>query len=1366
MEVGHPEQIFLSEDKTLRAVLNDRKGILSIFITSTGDCIWMGQDELFINARTCQFNVEGNKIEFKSKTDEGWIFDIKTKTCTNILNGQFEQINNNINNNNYGSAQNYERTVYIRSHENQTINATKNSTTLRPTRPRNSVRRPKSASHARTNNITNTQKVNHKRAATPINNRNGSGVGSRRKVVYRPSSSSTFRRRSKRPSSAKPRIPSRDNNKRNNNSVQRGDSYSWLKGENNNNNNSTNLGHYNIGEMPARLLTANGSILHIYGGSQNNSKYRNDNSGAKTFGSKSMHNINSNGKSVKSRRRKGPWDKMEKEEQYMKIIQLRQTATKAEGELKLMKAKVARLERQAKKKDEQVETTLGKAAAAITAALTRDAEGNNTNIGSNNGTPAIVDTSNAKLVARLQRQIYALTDRLKSKDLEIKEMKREQRSIRLNETLIELEEYKEEVTRLKEMLDYRVNLPIPIERENNLDTRTEKGVNGYVNEFKDTIRVLKVQRTHVVKENQRLSDKVLELEEALGSRAHFKMTVKKKKSSMKNKKSTHENNSRIKARKKKIKINGKINRVNYKSNRVGSNNNKANTLPWLKKIINSLQSVAAERRVPYSVAVDDLQALLVVCEETPNDFRDEYNSEKAKNDSLVSINGLLQSLQTLDHEISLTDVHNLIKELNMTSNISNDLIHYSILVDCLMDPPIDHFDPHDLNNLRATDVTNNGNYHSSKELEAIIRAQQEQLRMQNSQVSTLDATVRRLELQNKKLHLKIKERELEMPISPERKSITQNTNMIVTVNSTVKQGNNNLNDTIKTANESMSLSEERNNSKSIKNTNSGNKTTSASFNAGFSRKGRRQNKIDVDTSQKLKFSPLPPSRATENEESQMREQVQSSGSQEYLKDHQAVLDRRRALLEKRRRLELDVIKQSEDRRKERLKAIEACQKDDVRRKNIAKEMENSLRKNGHDMTSVGMPLHSDQRGVNNIKSKIDNFDGENWINENQTTNDDKPVKLTAVEGMEPARQRQKESKKLKLAEQTQDNFDSKEAKNNESVANKNITKISDELDASLKELLKLAIISGSFAQEASRKENNGRISIDHLKSSMDMVKGEENLNSAQIDAFVHKLDANRDHYVDYRELLYFVYGAKILPESVKLHSSKDEIDASSDKNTNGDEVEEDNNASNDILLSATTSNNIERQKVEQKFRESATATELKEKFVGLINSENASDFREIFEIIDVGKSGTVARDDFFKIFSDIEFDISKDVQNSLLNYFDKDGNGSINYRAFLRLCTDSADIEQNEVDSSMQAPEKVEKESSITSDNDGNDHVNHFNGNSGVENVQSMLNKIDKDGEGSVSIKELQYVDDDKSGYEDDFQQSDSDYVYDDDFEE
>ena len=63
-----------------------------------------------------------------------------------------------------------------------------------------------------------------------------------------------------------------------------------------------------------------------------------------------------------------------------------------------------------------------------------------------------------------------------------------------------------------------------------------------------------------------------------------------------------------------------------------------------------------------------------------------FNSKQADfTNSLISINGFLQSLQALDHQISKVDVHYLIKELNLSSNISNDLICYDIFLDSLVD---------------------------------------------------------------------------------------------------------------------------------------------------------------------------------------------------------------------------------------------------------------------------------------------------------------------------------------------------------------------------------------------------------------------------------------------------------------------------------------------------------------------------------------------------------------------------------------------------------------------------------------------------------------------------------------------------------
>ena len=57
----------------------------------------------------------------------------------------------------------------------------------------------------------------------------------------------------------------------------------------------------------------------------------------------------------------------------------------------------------------------------------------------------------------------------------------------------------------------------------------------------------------------------------------------------------------------------------------------------------------------------------------------------------------------------------------------------------------------------------------------------------------------------------------------------------------------------------------------------------------------------------------------------------------YLEDHQAVLNRRRALLEKRRKLESDVIQQSEKRRQDRLQAMKAEKKMTIEEKRLQRK---------------------------------------------------------------------------------------------------------------------------------------------------------------------------------------------------------------------------------------------------------------------------------------------------------------------------------------------------------------------------------------------------------------------------------------------
>ena len=127
------------------------------------------------------------------------------------------------------------------------------------------------------------------------------------------------------------------------------------------------------------------------------------------------------------------------------------------------------------------------------------------------------------------------------------------------------------------------------------------------NEFKDTICVLKVQRNHLMEENQRLAGKVREMEEMISKRTHLKSKRSGRKRLRQKKSGQTNRTNRPKSRMSKI-----SKRNSSKVKNVVSNDN----FPYLEKIIRSLQAIAAERRVPYVTAVDDLRALLVVCEES------------------------------------------------------------------------------------------------------------------------------------------------------------------------------------------------------------------------------------------------------------------------------------------------------------------------------------------------------------------------------------------------------------------------------------------------------------------------------------------------------------------------------------------------------------------------------------------------------------------------------------------------------------------------------------------------------------------------------------------------------------------------------
>ena len=69
--------------------------------------------------------------------------------------------------------------------------------------------------------------------------------------------------------------------------------------------------------------------------------------------------------------------------------------------------------------------------------------------------------------------------------------------------------------------------------------------------------------------------------------------------------------------------------------------------------------------------------------------------------------------------------------------------------------------------------------------------------------------------------------------------------------------------------------------------------------------------------------------------------------------------------------------------------------------------------------------------------------------------------------------------------------------------------------------------------------------------------------------------------------------------------------------------------------------------------------------------------------------------EFLDVLDQIDFKISMDVHDALMDRFDVDGNGTINYRDFLRFCSMNANGQDSELGQSMQAVLKVGKHCNI-----------------------------------------------------------------------
>jgi hypothetical protein len=198
-----------------------------------------------------------------------------------------------------------------------------------------------------------------------------------------------------------------------------------------------------------------GEILKTYGTLRNtNERSRNINE------QQQRHNH-------KGRRSQGPWDHYGKEEQYERILQLRSKATAQESELRSLRLRLLKSEREKSKAEQGVEKSIGRAAHVMAEALqnagippvTSDTGGNG-GIGGGVG-------SDQRMMGRLRHQIRQLTIELSTKENIIQDMKRTTHYGRTKELQIELDEYRKEIIRLRSIMSTVLRESTSPERRNN-----------------------------------------------------------------------------------------------------------------------------------------------------------------------------------------------------------------------------------------------------------------------------------------------------------------------------------------------------------------------------------------------------------------------------------------------------------------------------------------------------------------------------------------------------------------------------------------------------------------------------------------------------------------------------------------------------------------------------------------------------------------------------------------------------------------------------------------------------------------------------------------------------------------------------------
>jgi centrin-3 len=138
-----------------------------------------------------------------------------------------------------------------------------------------------------------------------------------------------------------------------------------------------------------------------------------------------------------------------------------------------------------------------------------------------------------------------------------------------------------------------------------------------------------------------------------------------------------------------------------------------------------------------------------------------------------------------------------------------------------------------------------------------------------------------------------------------------------------------------------------------------------------------------------------------------------------------------------------------------------------------------------------------------------------------------------------------------------------------------------------------------------------------------------------------------------------------------------------------------------------------------------------------LSDEQRQEIREAFDLFDTEKTGRIDAHEMKVAMRALGFDVKKDAVLKLLEEYDRDGSGSIEFNDFLEIMTEKI---------SQRDPNEEVAKAFRLFDDDGTGRISLKNlrrvarelgENMSDEELQAMIDEFDKDGDGEISAEEF-----------------------------